>query len=358
MTTNIMSDADVHSWVQNQLNAGRTIPEIKSALINARYDPAYVDWLLSNYTNTSPGNSVPLATGEKQAAVEQKPVEHKSKTIPIIILAAFLLISLSYYQFVTVPAKEKLMTLEWMNKIESDIDANIELSKKSAAAFETNLTKNSDDCRNKGICNINATIFDSNIYYNSKTASYALESPKIILSWHKGKAANGQTAFGCSEVAKYPALVLSEMVGISETGLGYMKLIGIQENAQSKLEERLSNSNFEENIASLEYIKKNESEARIEMLKRYFEEIQQKYAIAKDSQLQGLSERGVNSLKESSGKETPDMSYVCSGYVASQTASYHKEFMEYIYKEFNSLVNEGKYEDAIPYSLILSGFIR
>ena len=289
---------------------------------------------------------------------ETKAQEKKSSKVKFALILFFILIiAFVYYQFWIVPEKENSALIGWMDEMQGSSDASLERSKADVAEREGNITRDFELCENDGICDIKNTFPNLNMLYLSKSARYSLENPKIIVDWHRN-IINQKSGFGCDSVAKPIALTLSMMFSVSEAGQGYLELNNRQTKAQSELAEAFMAQDLKNDTGSVKSVMGNYSEMRKSYLKAYYEEINQNYSVAKDSQFAYLSKIVLEGYKKDKGGAGINLPVICSDSVISQYLSYQKGFIEYSYGQFNSLVNSGTYEEAIPFANTLYGFMQ
>ncbi len=301
---------------------------------------------------------------ELNAKYDLKKPRRGKKTKMFIISAVMTIIFLSGFAYSFISSIEEMKATA-MNSLENslkDVGSSIEYNNKRTADYEANLNSLINNCRDKGECNIEEITTESFIPSISKFGGFSLESAKFLLEWHKEKLGNETLTNDCAGFSKPVGITLSEMLGIAETVGGYMNLTQQNTVFIGKISEEIKKLNLTNSSQNAEIVKNKVSDESAKFLKSYFEELKQSYKNSKEGRIKEFSER-LSKIMENAKKEFKyDVSKevfinLCMGSINSQFVSYHKEFIENSYSEFESLVNQGKYEEAITYSNIISGFL-
>ncbi len=325
----------------------------------------------------------------------------------IIIAAAFLLsisvISAFLYSNLNIfPALKgspevymdyKLYVLNWtenyIKSIEEPSTVAYEINKDELAQLPCRMNVNGTYISVKDDeCNVAEIILIIVNYFDEKFGGGDQTSTVIILKWHKQKLDSETLSSDCTGFSKPPAIqqnILAERAmsgwGSSEKNINMWDELNKTGFAIAK---ELSNTT-KNNSVIIETIKIELSKKYMNDLKSFFQELQKNYTVMKDvkmeeskrevefqlSKVEESLRTGISPHDESGWGEARwtfqafrygddainKYRYECMDDIKSQTVSYHKEFIEYAFKNLNLLYNEGKYDELIPWTNIIYGFI-
>jgi len=283
-------------------------------------------------------------------------MERKNK---IKIIAAFatviIFVMLWSYQLEKNAAKEKTEMLALFEKTMEKSDSSI---RETSNKFKYPLINVTQKCENEKICDIDAAIRGSVLFYFSYVATSSVESLKIITEW-SGKKVRGENSSRCA-APSINAISLANTILISEEMLGSGKLIEKQSNFTTTFIERFNASKLKNDSNSIEYIKNNVSIEQNKTIIAHIEEINRNYVSLKDSKMETFSKSvdektmsGINKY----GTVDKLENYFCGASTSAKIKAYHKEFIAHAYTQFDVLLKEGRYEEALPYANILDGFL-